>query len=220
MEFRACRHLAAGHVDVVLSNIVSTALAVQQGLKIRIIAPANLTGVQPPDTAGMVVKTESPIRSALDLVGKRVAVNTRNNINWLYARAWIDQVGGDLSGVIFLEVPFPQMIDAVVGGSVDAAFVVEPFLGNGIDSKKVRLLGWPYNQVQKYIPVSQYVATAKFIDAKQDLVAAFYFGLPARRRMDECQSGKKRVGRRDRELHPNGIRNDHAPKCSQVSRVS
>ena len=165
--------LAAGDVDVVLSNIVSTTLAVHQGLKIRVIAPITLTGAEPPDLGGVVVAADLPIKNASELVGKRMAVNARNNIDWLYARAWIDKKSGESAKVTFLEVPFPQMNDAVTGGHVDAAFVVEPFLGSGIASNKVRLLGWPRNDVQKHIPVAQYVTSQKLIDEKPDVVERF-----------------------------------------------
>jgi hypothetical protein len=55
------------------------------------------------------------------------------------------------------------MVDAVKGDRVDAAFVVEPFLSAGVASDAVSIVGWPYNAVQKRIPVSQYVATKTFI---------------------------------------------------------
>ena len=55
------------------------------------------------------------------------------------------------------------MVDAVKGDRVDAAFVVEPFLSAGVASDSVSIVGWPYNAVQKRIPVSQYVATKTFI---------------------------------------------------------
>ena len=46
---------------------------------------------------------------------------------WLYARAWIQATGGDPDKVTFLEVPFPQMEDALRQQRVDAAFMVAPF---------------------------------------------------------------------------------------------
>ena len=35
----------------------------------------------------------SAFKTGKDFEGKRVAVNTRNNIIWLYARAWIQATG-------------------------------------------------------------------------------------------------------------------------------
>jgi NitT/TauT family transport system substrate-binding protein len=75
----------------------------------------------------------------------------------------VQATGGNPDAVTYLEVPFPQMVDAVKGDRVDAAFVVEPFLSAGVASDAVSIVGWPYNAVQKRIPVGQYAATKTFI---------------------------------------------------------
>jgi hypothetical protein len=38
-------------------------------------------------------------------------VDTRNNVIWLYARAWIKRSGANPAPVAFRDVPFPQMND-------------------------------------------------------------------------------------------------------------
>jgi ABC-type nitrate/sulfonate/bicarbonate transport system substrate-binding protein len=45
---------------------------------------------------------------------------------WIRATAWLDHTGGDADRVIFVEIPFPQMVDALVNNQVDAAMVNEP----------------------------------------------------------------------------------------------
>jgi NitT/TauT family transport system substrate-binding protein len=65
------------------------------------------------------------------------------------------------------------MIDATAGGRVDAAFVVEPFLSAGVGGGSVQLVGWPYNTVQKNIPVAQYVATKSYIAANPAIIERF-----------------------------------------------
>jgi len=155
--------LAAGQVQITFSNIISIVLGAKQGLGFEIIAAGSNTGETPPDLAGIVAKTGSTIKTGKDLEGKRLAVNTRNNIIWLYARAWVQATGGNPDAVTYLEVPFPQMLDAVRGDRVDAAFVVEPFLSAGLKSQGVTLVGWPYNTVQKNVPVAHYAATKTFI---------------------------------------------------------
>ena len=155
--------LAAGQVQITFSNIISVVLGAKQGLGFEVIAAGSNTGDKTPDLAALVAKKGSAIKTGKDLEGKRVAVNTRNNIIWLYARAWVQATGGNPDAVTYQEVPFPQMVDAVKGDRVDAAFVVEPFLSAGVASDSVSIVGWPYNAVQKRIPVSQYVATKTFI---------------------------------------------------------
>ena len=162
--------LAAGQVQITFSNIVSIVLGAKQGLGFEVISGGSATGGTSPDSAGLVTKKGSALKTGKDLEGKRIAVNTRNNIIWLYARAWVQATGGNPDSVTYLEVPFPQMIDAVRGDRVDAAFMVDPFLVAGVKSGAVEVIAWPYNAVQKRVPVAQYSATKSFIQANPALI--------------------------------------------------
>lgn len=161
--------LAAGQVQVAFSNVVSTILAAKQGLGFEIIAAGSNTGDAPPDLAGLVAKKGSPLKTGKDFEGKRIAVNTRNNIIWLYARAWVRATGGNPDAVTYLEVPFPQMVDAVRGDRVDAAFTVEPFMSAGLASD-LQVVGWPYNTVQKGFPAAQYAAGKTYIQQNPGVI--------------------------------------------------
>ncbi len=165
--------LAAGQVQIAFSNIISTVLAVKQNLGFQIISGGSATGEAPPDLAGLVTKPGAGLKTGKDFEGKTIAVNTRNNIIWLYARAWVKKTGGDPDKVTYLEVPFPQMIDAVRGGRVDAAFVVEPFFSAGRSANAVELVAWPYNSTQKNIPVAQFVASKSYIEANAGTIEKF-----------------------------------------------
>jgi NitT/TauT family transport system substrate-binding protein len=119
--------LIGGSVDIAYGNVVSTLLACQQGLDLKVIAPGtNGTGLGNTKVP-IVTSADSGIKSAKDLEGKSLGVNTRNNIIWLYARAWIKATGGNPDLVSFREVPFPQMEDAVRQHRIDAAFMIPPF---------------------------------------------------------------------------------------------
>ena len=165
--------LAAGQVQITFSNIISIVLGAKQGLGFEIITAGSNTGATVPDLAGLVAKKGSTLKTGKDFEGKRIAVNTRNNIIWLYARAWVKATGGDPDKVTYLEVPFPQKIDAVKGDRVDAAFVVEPFLSAGVGSDAVQMVAWPYNTVQKRVPVAQYAASKEFIRQNPDVIDRF-----------------------------------------------
>lgn len=162
--------LAAGQVQITFSNIVSIVLGVKQGLEFSIISGGSATAATAPDVAGMVTKKGSSLKTGKDMEGKRIAVNTRNNIIWLYARAWVLATGGNPDRVTYVEVPFPQMVDAVRGDQVDAAFVVDPFLAAGVKSGAIEIIAWPYNTVQKRVPVAQYAAMKSFIQANPAVV--------------------------------------------------
>jgi NitT/TauT family transport system substrate-binding protein len=165
--------LAAGQVQITFSNIISIVLGAKQGLGFEVITAGSGTGDKLPDLAAIVAKKGHSFKTGKDLEGKRVAVNTRNNIIWLYARAWVQATGGNPDAVTYLEVPFPQMIDAVKGDRVDAAFVVEPFMSSGVQSDAVSVVAWPYNTVQKNIPVGQYAATKTYIQQNPQVIEKF-----------------------------------------------
>ena len=165
--------LAAGQVQVTFSNIISIVLGAKQGLGFEVITAGSNTGETAPDLAGLVAKKGSALKTGKDFEGKRIAVNTRNNIIWLYARAWVRATGGNPDAVTFLEVPFPQMIDAVRGDRVDAAFVVEPFLSAGVASDAVSVIAWPYNTVGKNIPVGMYAANKTYIAQNPQVIEKF-----------------------------------------------
>lgn len=161
--------LAAGQVQVVFSNVVSIIQAARQGLGIEIIAPASTTGDAPPDQAALIAKKGAAFKTGKDLEGKRIAVNTRNNIIWLYARAWVRATGGNPDAVTYLEVPFPQMVDAVRGDRVDAAFAVEPFVSGAV-ANDMQVIGYPYTQVQKRLPAAQYAASKAYIQQNPQVI--------------------------------------------------
>ena len=85
--------LIAGSFDIVYGNVVSMLLAAQQGIDIRVVAPGTKIETVENDTSAMVVRADSGIATGKDLEGKTVGVNTRNNVIWLYARAWIKASG-------------------------------------------------------------------------------------------------------------------------------
>ena len=165
--------LMSGQLQIAYSNVVSIVLAASQGLDLVIIAAADETGDAPPDLAGLVSKPGAGFKDGKALEGKRVAVNSRNNIIWLYTREWIAKTGGDPAKVNYIEVPFPQMTDAVQQGRVDAAMLVEPFLSGGLKSGQLESIGWPYSTVQKRLPVSQFATTRAYAEANPEILEKF-----------------------------------------------
>ena len=51
--------------------------------------------------------------------------------------------------------------------------MVEPFLSAGVGGGSMQIVGWPYNTVQKNVPVAQYVATKSYIDANPAIIERF-----------------------------------------------
>jgi NitT/TauT family transport system substrate-binding protein len=162
--------LAAGQIQIGYSNIVSIILGAHQGLDFQMIAAGSASGDTPPNTAGLFTAKGKGIKSGKDLEGKRVAVNTRNSINWLVVREWARLAGGDPNRITFVEIPFPTMVDALRGNQIDAGFTVEPFLSAGVNSGTIEVVGWPYDAIMKRVPISQYAATKSYISQNGQVI--------------------------------------------------
>lgn len=165
--------MIAGSFDIAFGNVVSTLLAAQQGIDIKIIAPATKVDSAASDTSEIIVRSDGDIKSGKDLEGKSVAVNTRNNVIWLYARAWIKQTGGNPDKVTYREVPHPQMEDALRQKQVDAGFMVAPFSILALAKPGLQAIGKPYSEVKPGVDVGQYLTSGKNLAAKPETFAKF-----------------------------------------------
>jgi NitT/TauT family transport system substrate-binding protein len=166
--------LIGGDVDMVFSNTISVLLAVSEGLPIRIVAATNENlpeSESEEDFVAIVTGPDSGITGPADLEGKRMAVNTLNNINWLYERAWLRQEGVDPDTVEFLEIPFPDQVPALLEGRVDATMIGAPFLQQLL-SEGATILGYPY-RVSERVLVANYVTTQQYADENPEAVASF-----------------------------------------------
>ena len=169
--------LVGGSFDIAYGNVVSALLAVQQGLDVKVIAAGTNLADREFDATPILVRSDSGIKTGKDLEGKSIAVNTRNNVIWLYARAWVKATGGDPERVTFKEVPFPQMEDALRQQRVDAAFMVAPFSIVASQKGGLTKVGNPYSQVQPGVDVGQYIALGKLVAAKPETIKKFVTGL-------------------------------------------
>jgi NitT/TauT family transport system substrate-binding protein len=155
-------------------NVASTMLAEHQGFKLEIVAAGTKQYDSPLNTNGMVARKDDAIKTGKDLEGKTVAVNTRNGIIWLFARAWIAKSGGDPAKVTFKEVPFPQMPDALRGKQIDAAFMVNPFFNAAVsDTNTFQFVAAPYREVQSDVEVGHYISTQEYYTKNKDTLAKY-----------------------------------------------
>jgi NitT/TauT family transport system substrate-binding protein len=121
--------VVSGQFQFGFSNATSLLLAGSKGLPLKVVsAGVASTGVKGKDFGAVIVKAGSPIKTAADLAGKRVAVNTLKNINTTTVNHVVKEAGGDPSKIQYVELAFPDIVAAVAKGDVDAGQVVEPFL--------------------------------------------------------------------------------------------
>lgn len=123
--------------------------------------------------SGVMARTDSNIKSAQDLIGKRVGVPGLNGLLDVIFRKWLADQGVDTKRVTYVEVSFPQMSDALKAGNVDAVVAVDPFYTRIIEQKT----GYLLDNYTKGLPdgtiASVYSATGKWAAANASAVRAF-----------------------------------------------
>jgi NitT/TauT family transport system substrate-binding protein len=132
----------------------------------------NSTGVDGSDFAALMVKADSPIRTAADLAGKKVAANTLKNIVDTSVRASVRKAGGDAKSVQFVELAFPQQPAALQSGQVDAVFVVEPFQQQVL-AQGGRKIASSYVDAAANLTVASYFASNQLLAQNPDLAKRF-----------------------------------------------
>ena len=162
----------AGALDIGYTTIDSVASIHSHNVPIVVIAPAT-DYVDPGtvNTVGLLVRSDSPIRTGKDFKGKTIATPALHSLGTTGASAWIDQNGGDSSTVSYVEIPFPAQPAALAAGRVDAVFEVEPFFSAA--AKNFRTVFSGYSAISKHFVVNLWVTTPEWARAHPDLVKRF-----------------------------------------------
>ena len=165
--------VTSGDLQFGWTNVISLYQAHVEGFDFKLIAggATNVRGSN--ETHAIVVGKDAPIKSAKDLEGKTVAVNTLNNIVHLMALAWVDKNGGNASKIKFVEIPFPQMEPALVAGKVDAISVQEPFAAVAARRPETRVLSNPWGDVLSRFLIASWFASEKWLQKNKETSQAF-----------------------------------------------
>jgi NitT/TauT family transport system substrate-binding protein len=163
----------AGDNQIGFSNTTSLIIAASKKLPVQIIAQGVQGGTGEDDAwDAVLVPKGSEIKSAEDLAGKTVAVNTLNNVGPLTINTALEKRGIDYKGIKYVEVPFPDMNAALESGRVDAAWVVEPFYSQGLGAGSKALLH-PYEETAENLTVATYFASKEYIAENREIVDGF-----------------------------------------------
>jgi len=165
--------LAGGSLDFTFGNWVSFMKAQASGsADLKFVSESYIA--PPNSNFALIAAPNSGIRSVKDLVGKKVAVNVKGNINELLMRAVFEANDVDFNSVELKEMAFPDMAGALQAGTVDAASILDPFVS---DAQKdfgakivVDLTG---DGPTGDFPVAGFATTAKFAKENPNTVKAF-----------------------------------------------
>ena len=119
------------------------------------------------------MRTDDTIRTPADLAGKKVSAGLINSVNYVHMVEWLQKKGVDHNKVEFLEVPFPQMADALFQKRLDAVWNVEPFVTFMTKSGKARVLAYPFIDNIPGMDIANYMAKESWIKANTDVARRF-----------------------------------------------
>ncbi|MQB01064.1 MAG: PhnD/SsuA/transferrin family substrate-binding protein [Actinobacteria bacterium] len=176
-----------GNLDVAQVPISTAVQARTEGLDF-VLLPAGTyqTKLEEPDHTATVVRKDSGITTVADLARKTIAVNVINSVNWLYNRAMLEEHGVDPDSVTYQEVPFPNMADALVNGSVDAIATVQPFVHFALQNEDLEVLAYDFLEVYPGMLISGFGVAESWVEDNPNATAAFNRAI--RRAVEEFES--------------------------------
>ncbi|QFR01409.1 PhnD/SsuA/transferrin family substrate-binding protein [Streptomyces phaeolivaceus] len=165
--------VVSGQFDFGFSNMTSLLVARSKNVPVKaVVNGVASTGKPGADFAEIAVPKGSALKSAKELGGKKVAVNTLGNICDTSVNESVRKDGGDPSKVEYVEMPFDQMPAALAKGQVDAACVVEPALAT-IKSQGGTVLASNFVDVSPDLTVAMYFTSEQYAAKNPELVKKF-----------------------------------------------
>lgn len=169
--------LQGGDLHFTYGNWISFLLANQQG--IELVAIADGVAAAPGFMEFLAMPDSGLEDNPAGLAGTTIALNTLQNVGEVAVRSTLESAGVDFESVQLVEIPFPDMPATLERGDVDVIWTVEP----GVTAAK-RDLG-AVTVIDSFVgemngfPVAGYQATADFVAANPNTVAAFVRALRA-----------------------------------------
>jgi NitT/TauT family transport system substrate-binding protein len=164
--------VAGSSIDVGLGSVYNLIQAHLKGIPFVLESVSATSNAALPDN-GFIVAKSSSIVSPAQLNGKTVSTSSLSDLFSLAISAWVDQNGGDAKTINFVELPMPLAVDAVTSGRIDGAFVVDPFLLQGLDDGRIRVIGRPYASIAAHFGVTYYFCLRSYAQAGADALARF-----------------------------------------------
>jgi NitT/TauT family transport system substrate-binding protein len=162
-----------GSAELGAGGVLEPMIARGNGLDLMFAVPSARINKAPPDNSALVVRADSDIQRPADLAGKKVSVGLINSINHIHMLEWLRKAGVDSKSIQFIEIPFPQMGDALLQRRLDAVWAVEPFLTVMKKSGNARILGHPYIDNLPGMDITAFFAKESWLKANADVARRF-----------------------------------------------
>jgi len=164
--------VAGRTIDVAKSSLMSLITAYARGIKFKLIAGAALYSSDFPTTQLCVLR-DSPVKTALDLGGKTIAVTALQSLETIAIDSLIDQRGGHSELVRFIEMPASTMLGALDQGRADMAAIPNPALADALATGKIRTFAAPYSGLGKHVLIGGWFCSEDYAKANPEVVEKF-----------------------------------------------
>jgi NitT/TauT family transport system substrate-binding protein len=161
--------VVGGALKIGATSLMGLIQAHTKGIPFQIVTPAAAYRTQRPSDV-LLVRSDSPIKSAADLNGKTIATPALHDLLSVTTMAWIDQHGGDSKTIHQVELPPAATPTALQTGRIDAAAMSEPRVSQLIKSGDARQIGKPYDVIAEKFLISGFFAQPDVINANRDAI--------------------------------------------------
>jgi hypothetical protein len=149
-------------------------------------------------------------RTPADLRGKTIAVNALKGVGEVMIKAAMEKKGIKPDAFRLTALPFPQMRTALNNGQVDAIWVPEPFLSQGLNLDGDHIVLAPGPVLGRYWPIGGYAARTAW---KNDNPALYQkFRIAINKSLSYAQSHPQEI----RDMLPPGTQNVRLPIWSPL----
>lgn len=163
--------------DIAWGTPADVIAASAQGHDIKAIAGAYVDS-RDNQQAQVFAGKSTGVKELADLKGKRIATPSLSGTLYLALVTALEKQGVKTSDVDLVEVPFPNMLDQLNAGRVDAVATIQPFIGSVVGAGHTTL-GDPFLAVDSPALAGMWIADRKWAEDNPKKVAAFTAGLDA-----------------------------------------
>lgn len=161
-----------GSTQIGNGNLLAAEIGAQEGLPLQVMAPSMIeSGDADTDMSAIVVAKDSGITSVEELEDKKIAINAFSSISEVAVAEVLEEAGLSSASVDILELPFPQIPEALDSGTVDAGFLIVPF--PQLNSDILDIIASPFSEHFEGEIIGGYFASSDWLSENEDLAQSF-----------------------------------------------
>ncbi|MDP9850382.1 ABC transporter substrate-binding protein [Streptosporangium lutulentum] len=161
--------LENGQMDLSLLNYSTAFMAQAKKVHdVRFVADAYQAG----PGAFRLMSLNPKLQTLQDLPGKTISVATKKSIGTLSIEMTFDAAGVTADDDKMVEIPLPDMLKALLAGTVDVAWMTEPFIRVAVNKGAHSVADVMAGPAADF-PIAGYGATAQYAAKNPNTVAAF-----------------------------------------------